>query len=190
MTEKSLNLSFQWDLCIFKLYRHGARAPVAFYPTNPIKQKDWPEGRGGLTQVSCSFLFIKTVTSSWKGNSSCIVYSNLFIILTIVLLMMFWSYFLCVFLGKIKLFLYLKKGMMLEYELGKFLKARYIKTEKFIHPEYLHKEVCLICYQSRLMLFKAHRESLLKICVFSPLLASKFHFMIIIPQCFKVGYCR
>ena len=76
---------------------------------------------------------------------------------------------------------------MLEYELENFLKERYIKNMKFIHSEYLHKEVCHVHYQSKLMLFKVQRERFLKSCVFSLLLSSEFYFLIIIPQCFKVA---
>ena len=76
---------------------------------------------------------------------------------------------------------------MLEYELENFLKERYIKNMKFIHPEYLHKEVCHVYYQSKVMLFKVQRERFLKSCVFNLLLSSEFYFLIIIPQCFKVA---
>ena len=104
----------------------------------------------------------------------------------IPLLLKYWSYFLDVFLHKKKLYLYFKKGMMLEYELENFLKERYIKNMKFIHPEYLHKKVCHVYYQSKVMLFKVQRERFLKSCVFNLLLSSEFYFLIIIPQCFKV----
>ena len=34
--------------------------------------------------------------------------------------------------------------MRMEYELGKFLKNRYITNKKFINESYLHKEVGII----------------------------------------------
>lgn len=65
------------------LYRHGARSPVHFYPSNPIQEDDWPDGAGRLTQI----------------------------------------------------------GMQLEYNLGNFLKERYVQNMSFIQPQYLHKEI-------------------------------------------------
>lgn len=64
------------------LYRHGARSPTRFFPTNPNQIDAWPDGTGRLTQ----------------------------------------------------------KGMMLEYNLGQFLKERYVVT-KFVNISYLHEEI-------------------------------------------------
>lgn len=65
------------------VYRHGARSPVHFYPNDKVKEKDWPDGSGRLTQ----------------------------------------------------------KGMRMEYQLGKFLKERYIVNKSFIDLKYMHKQV-------------------------------------------------
>lgn len=32
------------------VYRHGARSPLKFYPTDPYQEKFWPDGAGQLTQ--------------------------------------------------------------------------------------------------------------------------------------------
>jgi len=64
------------------VYRHGARSPMQFYPTNP-NIKYWKDGPGRLTQI----------------------------------------------------------GMNMQFELGKFLKDRYITNTHFIDPMYLHDEV-------------------------------------------------
>lgn len=65
------------------VYRHGARSPIQFYPTDKIQEKDWPDGGGRLTQ----------------------------------------------------------KGMNMEYNLGKFLRERYVMNNTFIDRMYLHTQV-------------------------------------------------
>jgi len=65
------------------VFRHGARSPIWFYPSDPHQAKDWPDGAGRLTQ----------------------------------------------------------KGMMMEYNLGKFLRKRYVEKKRFLNESYLHKEI-------------------------------------------------
>ena len=62
------------------VYRHGARAPIEFYPNDPHKN-EWPDGAAQLTQ----------------------------------------------------------NGMRIEYDLGIFLKERYVNNKKFLNKVYHHR---------------------------------------------------
>jgi len=65
------------------VFRHGARSPLYYYPSDPHQDSAWPDGTGRLTQ----------------------------------------------------------RGMNMEYELGKFLRKRYIVDKKFVNETYLHKQI-------------------------------------------------
>lgn len=53
-TYLQLHFCYQYHFnCLFKVTRHGSRAPLYFYSNDPYKDPEyWPEGAGGLTAVS------------------------------------------------------------------------------------------------------------------------------------------
>lgn len=65
------------------VYRHGARAPIEFYPNDPHQESAWPDGAAQLTQ----------------------------------------------------------NGMRIEYNLGLFLKKRYVDNKKFLNKAYHHRNI-------------------------------------------------